>query len=189
MKNAKIMLFFVSVVLVAGGVFFYAKQSFEETMTKNQSATTSRQTIPSKPLWEDVDEKLHISSSGFSAGMPNSMKISNDLRVRNVYFCRAVYKAKQVFIDDVDIIKRLSDLLKENPEKSKWYCEIIWDRALKEGGVLGGGEEIDITIEGGESYGISVSLSRHPASSFPFFIDIEKNTISYTDGGILGDLK
>lgn len=137
---------------------------------------------------KNADEKLHILPE-VPEGMPG-MRIENDLNVRTVYFCLGTYKAKQIFIDDVDVIKRISILFIEDREKSDWFCNMMRGRALNEGGVLGNGDELDITIEGAHpSYGISISLSQKPASSFPFFINSEKNTITTIDGGILGSLK
>jgi hypothetical protein len=53
----------------------------------------------------------------------------------------------------VDVGQRISTILKENPQKSDWFCEMISERALEKGGMLGNGEELDITIEGSRCWG------------------------------------
>ena len=175
----------MAALVAIGGFLAYGKYIRH---SDESPASADSQKPASRPAQHaSSDDKLHILSD-----VPNSLpeiKIVKDLNIRTVYFCKGTYKAKQIFIDNIDVVARISNILKEDAQKNNWFCEMILGRALDEGGLLGNGEELDITIEGSRTYGISISLSKNPASSFPFFIDTERNLIVYTDGGVLGTLK
>jgi hypothetical protein len=157
------------------GVYEYIYKKGVEKVTQNSqieitkvsenqdTASTSQQAdgVPevSPSPYVDLDPKLHIMKGVVLD--PNIVQINYELK--DLKLCGGTYKAKQVIIDGVDVVQRLSQLLLEKQKTNDWFCEILKSDAKRSGGMITEGEEINVSIDGTAhgnlSYRVSLGVS------------------------------
>jgi hypothetical protein len=140
----------------------------------------------------EIDPKLHISKEVTLD--PKIITINKELK--DVALCGNTYKTKQVLIDGVDVVQRLSQFLATDQEKNDWYCKMLieWTQlsstpAMND--LLSPGEEIHIYIAtDGRHYSFAPHIgAKWAGGGYPVYAIVEENRLQGHVGVPLGTLR
>lgn len=222
MKTSKYYIIAIALILALGGGVAYYYANLQGTNDIPASIPTPRATTTAQATTSDMwfdpdahyegeypkspytepDPKLHIYED--IELDPEIITINYELK--DITLCGRVYKTKQIFIDEVDVVQRLVQLLNADAQKNDWYCGILKTKTegytKKNNGALPAGEEIHVFIDkNGADYsfaphiGISIDRSRPGdggptwEGGYPIYVLPKENRMEAHTSVFLGTLR
>ncbi len=189
----------IALILVGIGGYYALTERVAETPTP--MATTTPISEPDVSNDDDydqslyvleIDPKLHISKEVTLD--PEIITINKELK--DVALCGKTYKTKQILIDGVDVVQRLSQFLATDQQKNDWYCKMLIDWTQLSptsamGGMLSPGEEIHIYIAtDGKHYSFALHIgTKWTGGGYPIYPIVEENRLQGHVGVPLGTLR
>ena len=193
-KNILLLIIGVATLAAIGGVIFFVGEKSDNLENQDNSQKTGEVTPPQENGYVDVDtlikQKEQID--------PSDSKIRISRELQTIDFCGKTYKSKEIFVDSVNIIVRLAEIIgdKKGTDLERLVCQTVAE-SEKNGElsveivnvVYGHGEQKEpIRVGEGEYRIIIRGINRDEF----FFVSVNDNLINF-DGGFssskIGTLK